>query len=117
GRAVRLDDQGLAVGERSALRGGHEVIELDAGQFRKLAPQLVALAVVAAKAERNDPANAEGDKVVEDRSGPARLGTDADHIADGQARLDRGFTSCGVDLQVAVEAEIAGDRDAQPGVA
>ena len=116
GLAVRLDDQGLAVGERPAQRAGHEVIELDARQSRKLSPQLVALAVLATEADRNDPANAEGDKVVEDRPGPARLGADADHVVDGQARLDRGFASCGVDLQVAVQAEITDDRDAQRGV-
>ena len=93
------------------------MIELDAGQSRKLSPQLVTLAVHAAEAYRNDTANAEGDKVVEDRPGPARLGADADHVVDRLARLDRGFAARGVDLQVAVQAEITDDRDAQPGVA
>ena len=77
GGPAGLDDQRLAVGERPALGRGDEVIELHAGQRREPAPQLVALAVVAAEADRDDPADAERDQVVEDRPRAAGLGADA----------------------------------------
>ena len=92
GLAAGLDDQRLAVRERPALGRGQEMVELHAGQAAERAPQLVALAVVAAEADGHDPADAERDQVVEDRPRRSGLGADANDVVDRQAGLDRGLT-------------------------
>jgi hypothetical protein len=92
------------------------VLELDASSRRQRAPQLVALAVVAAEADGMDLADAERDEVVEDRPGRARLAADLDHVVHGQAGLDRHLLLRGVDVQVTVEEEVAHDADAQPRI-
>ena len=81
---------------------------------RERLAQLVALAVVAAEADGVDLADPERDQVVEDRAGRARLAADLDDVVDRQAGLDRGLVLGGVDVQVAVEEEVADDADPQP---
>ena len=75
--------------------------------------QLVALAVVAAEADDVDLADPQCDQVVDDRAGGARLRPHLHHVVDRQPRLDRRLVPGRVDVQVAVEEEVADDRDAQ----
>ena len=94
---------------------GHKVVELDAGDARKRPTQLEALAVVAAETDRQDRPTPSATRLFRIVPAPPGLAANAHHIMDRQARLDRGFRSCRVDLQIAVEAEIADDRDPETG--
>ena len=115
GGLAGLDHQRLAVDRRASRGRGEEMLEDHAGPGRQGPAQLVALAVVAAEADGVDLADPQRDQVVEDRAGRARLAADLDDVVDRQAGLDRGLVLRGVDVQVAVEEEVAHDRDAQPG--
>ena len=61
-------------------------------------------------------ADAQGAEVVENRARAARLGAHVDHVMHGQAGFEGGFGLGGVDLEVAVEAEISQDAEAEGGI-
>ena len=86
---------------------------LTPGKLASAPPQLVALAVVAAVANGVNRANLECDQIVEDGAGRPRLAPNGDDVVNGKAGLDRRLGLRGIDMQIAVEKEIAHDADAQ----
>ena len=79
------------------------------------ADQLEALAVLAGKPHGNDPADAQGNQVIEHGARPARLGPHPHDVENAQAGFERGLRAGRVDLQVAVQAEVAQHGDRQAG--
>ncbi len=96
---VGRQHQRFAIGERPAFLGLEEIIQPNTWAAFEGAAQF--------KAQRG--------KIVEDGSSPARLGADVDHVVHGQAGFKGNFLLRRIDFQVAVEAEIAKDGDAQAG--
>ena len=117
GRPAGLDHERLAVDRRDSRGRRDEMLEAHAGLGFERPAQLVALAVVAAKADGMDLADPEGDQVVEDRAGCTRLAPDLHDVVNRQAGFDRRLGFRGVDMQVPVEKEVAHDADAQLGIA
>ena len=81
------------------------------------AEQLEALAVLAGKPHGNDPADAQGNQVIEHGARPAGLGPHPHDVENAEAGLERGLLAGRVDLQVAVEAEVAQHGDRQVAIA
>ena len=89
-----------------------EVIQAHPRTRGQGAAQLEAFAIVTTKTDWINGPDTQRAKVIENRPGGAGLGADADDIVDREARFVRGFLLARIDFQVAVEAEIAYQRDA-----
>ena len=111
-RPAGLDHERLAVDRRDSRGRREEMLQAHAGLGLERPAQLVALAVVAAKADGMDLADAEGDQVVEDRARRPRLAPDFDDVVNRQAGFDRRLGFRGVDVQIPVEEEVAHHADA-----
>lgn len=60
-----------------------------------------------------DFANAQCDEIIQDGSGGTGLGTNVGDVMDGEVGFDGNFGFRRVDFEIAVEAEIADDCDAE----
>ena len=100
-----------------ALRRLQEAVHPHARHALHRADQLEALAVLAGKPHGNDPADAQGHQVIEHGARPAGLGPHPHDVEDAQAGLERGLRAGRIDLQVAIEAEVAQHGDRQAAVA
>jgi hypothetical protein len=112
-----MDQQGLRVGKCVSLRAFNKPIELHAGHSFQGAAKLVSLPITADGGSGIDRPNTEGNEVIEDGAGAARLAADAHHIVDRKVRFDGGFLKARIDLKVAVQADIPDQADFQLGEA
>ena len=110
-------NEGLGIGEGVAVGRLDEVVEVDAWLPTEGTEELPTFAVVAGDADRAERTNAEGDQVVQDRSGGAGLAADAGDVVDGETGFDGDLAPGGVDVEVAVEAEVSHHGEAERGVA
>lgn len=117
GRLAGAVEERFRVGKRVARGGGDEVVERDAGHAREGAAEFEALAIVAAVAERVQRAGPEGGGVGEDVARGAGLAAHARDVVHGEAGFDGALGAGGIDIEVAVEREIAEHADAQGGEA
>ncbi len=86
------------------------MLEVHPGQGREGLPQLVALAVVAAEADREDLADPQRDQVIEDRARRAPAGCGPRRRCRPCKPVSIEVSSFGrVDVQIPVEEEIADD--------
>src|SRR6266699_3895016 len=116
GRLVGRQHQRFAIGECSAVLGLEEIIQPNSWAAFQGAAQFKAFAILPDETDGIDGSDSQRGKVVEDGSSSARLGADIDHVVHGQAGFKGNFLLGRIDFQVAVEAEIAKDGDAQAGV-
>src|SRR5438105_119515 len=68
-----------------------------------------------ARRSRTRLAHAQGDEVVDDRPGRPRTGTDAHHLVGVEAGFERRLGQRGVDVEVAVQEQVAEDADREAG--
>ena len=116
-RLARLDHQRLAIGERAPRGCLEKVHGVHPRQRLQRAQQLIALAVLTAKADWEYLAHAKRHEVVENRARRPRLRTHPRHVVNRQPSLDGNLRARRIDLQVAIEAKIADHGDAQGGIA
>lgn len=106
-------DEGLGVGEGAAFGGSEEEREIDTAAGFERAFEFVAFAVDAGDADGENFSDAESDEVIKDRAGGAGLAANVGDVVDGEIRFDGNFLARGVDVEIAVEAKIADDGDAE----
>jgi len=116
GRATGMMKEGFGVGEGVATGHAEESVEGDAGLGLQGAIEFPTFAIVAGDADRMDLADAEGDEIVQDGAGGPGLAADTDDVVDGETGLDGDLGAGGVDVEIAVETEVADDGEAEVGV-
>ena len=99
--------QGLEIGEGVAIGNREESVQDHARPRCQSAAQFPALSVVAAKPHRTNHAHAQGGEIVENGSGSARLAAGGHDIVHRQIRLQRDFLPRRIDVEIAVQAEVA----------
>ena len=87
------------------------MVGLNPRKGTKGALEFEAFAVVAAKSDRMNGADAEGDEIVENGPGSAGLASDSDDVVNGETGFDRDLGSGWVDFEIAVEAEVSEQED------
>ena len=75
----------------------------------------MALAVVADDGDGDDRAHAQGSQVVDDGAGGAGIGANACHLIGVESRFERRFGEGGIEIEIPVQKQIAGDGDPQRG--
>ncbi len=79
-------------------------------------PKFIAIAVLAAKTDRENCADSKRTEVIDNRSRRPGLGANIDNVVHRQTGFDGNFFPGGIDFQVAVQAKITHNRDAEFGI-
>jgi hypothetical protein len=98
---------GLVVGRGPPVRGDDQPARFHRLQPGQCLAQFVSLAVVADDRDRIDPADAEGGEVVDHGAQRTWIRPHPRDLVGGEAGLDRRLVEVGVDVEVAVEEQIA----------
>ena len=106
-------EERLGVRERAAFRGAEKVIQGHPRHRAQGAEQFEALAILAAETDGPELAGAESAEVLDDVTGGAGRAAHLGDIVHRQAGLEGGLGLGGIDVEVAVEREIANDADAE----
>src|SRR5262249_8367802 len=111
GRLAGLDEHRLGICRRATSAPGEYAISDDGGQPPEFLSQLVPLAIVPDQRDRPNRPDAEGGQVVDDGPEGPRVRSHPNHLIRVQTRLDGWLGEGGVDVQVAVEKEVAEEAD------
>ena len=103
----------LGVGRRAPARGRQNRDRVHGRHSRQSLSQLVTFAVVANHRNGNDSADAERHQVIDDRAGRTGIRAHADDLVGVLPGFDGGLGQRRVDVEVAVEKQVAEDADRQ----
>lgn len=109
GRSVGAMEQGLGIGEGLSFGGGLKMGEIDTGHATERAAQFEPFTVVAAVADGEELLNPKGGEISSDISGGPGLAAHLADLMNGQAGFDGGLGLRGIDIEIAIEREIADD--------